>query len=256
MAWWGTLIGGAFGFMLGGPLGAFLGASIGHRFDGSSVVNTSAGDQERVQAAFFTATFAIMGHVAKADGRVSRDEITLAEHLMKHLALNHAQKEAARNLFQQGTQPNFPLEEFVVEFKRECHRRQTLIQMFITIQIQVALADGRIDPAENHVLQKVAQILGITSAAIDQIIKSVRSSHTSGGASSSEQLSLADACNILGVRKDAPLPEVRKAYRRLRGQHHPDKLVSKGLPEEMIKLANEKTHEIRQAWERVKQAHQ
>ena len=75
MAWWGKLIGGTFGFMLGGPLGAMLGAALGHQVDyalgGRAGVRYHLGDQERVQTAFFTATFSVMGHVAKADGRVA-----------------------------------------------------------------------------------------------------------------------------------------------------------------------------------------
>ena len=82
MSWWGKLVGGAFGFMLGGPLGALLGLALGHNFDkglkGLPDDAAGVGDRERVQMAFFTATFAVMGRVAKADGRVSAEEIRMA----------------------------------------------------------------------------------------------------------------------------------------------------------------------------------
>ncbi len=263
MAWWGKVVGGAFGFMLGGPLGALLGAAFGHQFDSGlnslsdeseskSEPRRPAGDQERVQAAFFTATFAVMGHIAKADGRVTRDEIAVAEQLMGRLGLDGAQRELARTLFNQGKQPGFQLDAVLAQFRRECLRRRTLIRMFMEIQIQAALADGRIQPEENHILIQVARALGIARGELEQLINLIRGAGAAHG--KDHRLSLADAHRILGVTANTPLAEVRRAYRRLRSQHHPDKLVSKGLPEEMMKLANEKTHEIRTAWERVKQA--
>ncbi|MDA8022162.1 MAG: co-chaperone DjlA [Gammaproteobacteria bacterium] len=261
MAWWGKLLGGAFGFMLGGPLGALLGASLGHQFDSGmrGVANQARpGAQERVQAAFFTATFAVMGHVAKADGRVSREEIKLAEEVMRHMQLDAAQRKLARALFNQGKQPGFALEEILAQFRRECHGRRTLIQFFMEIQAQAALADGRIAPAENAVLMQVADALGVAREELRSWMDAMRGAHAQSGRGHERGagMSLADACRVLGIRENAPLPEARKAYRRLLGQHHPDKLVAKGLPEEMIKLANEKTHEIRSAWERVKRAKQ
>lgn len=261
MAWWGKVVGGAFGFMLGGPLGAMLGASLGHQFDSglksfSGEAGHHAGDQERVQAAFFTATFAVMGHIAKADGEVSRAEIALAKQMMNHLRLDNAQRKLAESLFNQGKQPGFDLDAVLEQFRRECHRRSTLIQMFMEIQIQAALADGRIVPEESEILQQVARMLRIAHADLEQLINQIRGASGGMGGGASNKPSLADAYRILGVDADTPLPEVRKAYRRLMSRHHPDKLVSKGLPEEMIKLANQKTHEVRTAWEQIKQTRQ
>lgn len=261
MAWWGKVVGGAFGFMLGGPLGALLGVSLGHRFDAGAgatarpdSLHHRAGDQERVQMAFFTATFAVMGHITKADGRVTRDEIALVEQLMTHLRLTQAQRALAKSLFEKGKRVDFELETVVVQLRRECHRRGTLVRMFMEIQVQAALADGRIAPQENDILQRVAHTLGLAHGELERLIERLRAAHTDSPGKP-EPLSLANAYRVLGVTKHTPLPKVRKAYRRLRSQHHPDKLVSKGLPEEMIKFANEKSHQIRAAWERVKQAH-
>ncbi|MGI9311854.1 MAG: co-chaperone DjlA [bacterium] len=256
MAWWGKLVGGAFGFMLGGPLGALLGVSFGHRFDARDAPESAglrAGDQERVQAAFFTATFAVMGHIAKADGRVSRDEIALAERVMSHMRLDRAQRRLAMSLFDQGKSAGFEIDEVLSQFRRECHRRSDLIGMFMEIQIEAALADGHIAPQEREILQRVAQQLGVAREQLAQLINLILGAHGDARADGGAE-SLANAYRILGVSADTPLAEVRTAYRRLLRRHHPDKLVSKGLPEEMIKLANEKTHEIRSAWERIKAA--
>ncbi len=255
MAWWGKLVGGALGFMIGGPIGAMLGATFGHNFDAKSERRQTKrylpGDQERTQAAFFAATFSVMGHIAKADGRVSKSEIALAEQLMIHMQLSPEQKKIAINLFKQGKNPSFQLDEVLHQFKQECHRRTTLIRMFVEIQVQAAFADGKLDPSESRILQHVAQTLGFTQADLDQIISLI----TSGGASEAgQQMTLEEAYNILGADEKMTTADIRKLYRKLLSQHHPDKLVAKGLPEEMIKLANEKTHEIQTAWKLVQKS--
>jgi len=253
MAWWGKLIGGALGFMMGGPLGALLGSTIGHQFD-SGVAGSSRmgiGDNERTQAAFFTATFSVMGHIAKADGRVSEHEIQAARSLMHQMQLNDAQKTAAVDLFEKGKETGFPLDEVLHQFRSECHRRTTLLQMFLEIQVQAAMADGRMDPAESRVLRHVGEALGFDVSQIEQLINFV--SGATGGHMPGQQVQpVSEAYKILGVTSDASDAEVKKAYRRLTNQHHPDKLVAKGMPEEMVKLANEKTQEIRKAWERIR----
>jgi len=134
VSWWGKLAGGAFGFMLGGPLGALLGAVLGHNLDKGlrgleQDEGIAPGDQERVQTAFFTATFSIMGHLAKADGRVSKDEIALARTVMERMDLDADMRRAAIELFDQGKRAHFPLDDVLEQFRRECHRRSTLIQM-------------------------------------------------------------------------------------------------------------------------------
>ncbi len=255
MAWWGKLVGGALGFMIGGPIGAMLGATFGHNFDAKSQGRAKKrylpGDQERTQAAFFAATFSVMGHIAKADGHVSKSEIALAEQLMAHMQLSQEQKKIAINLFRQGKNANFQLDAVLQQFKQECHRRTTLVRMFLEIQVQAAFADGKLDPAESNILQHVAQTLGFTQADLDQIINLI----TSGGASEAgQQMTLEEAYNILGADEKMTTVDIRKLYRKLRSQHHPDKLVSKGLPEEMIKLANEKTHEIQTAWKLIQKS--
>jgi DnaJ like chaperone protein len=253
MAWWGKMIGGTLGFMLGGPLGALLGGSLGHRFDAragrTGTTGFLPGAQERTQAAFFTATFSVMGHLAKADGRVSQHEIQVASSLMDQMQLNPSQREAAMDLFDRGKQPDFPLEEVLQQFRTECHRRITLLRMFLEIQVQAALADGRVDAAENQILLHAANVLGFDSSQVQRLIDFI--SGTKGN-SAGKGRSLQDAYNILGVESSATDSEIKTAYRRLMNRHHPDKLVAKGLPEEMMKLATDKTRDIQNAWDCIR----
>lgn len=266
MSWWGKLVGGAFGFVLGGPLGALIGAAVGHSLDHGlrSLKELPPGgqtfdDRERIQTAFFTTTFSVMGHLAKADGRVSPAEIRVARNLMDYLGLDAEMRRAAQRLFTEGKSADFPLTEVLEQFRRECRRSRDLVLMFVEIQVQAAYADGAISQPERRLLREVCRRLGVPEPALRHIEDMVqaqlhfrrRDRHrapTNGG------LALEDAYAILAVGPSSSDAEVKRAYRRLMSQHHPDKLVAKGLPEEMMKVATERTQEIKRAYDRIKQA--
>ena len=257
MTWWGKLFGGTFGYLLGGPLGALIGAAIGHRLD-ARVQDFSDEQQgvfgrERIQMAFFTATFSVMGHMAKADGRVTADEIRLAEQVMLQMQLDARLRKLAQRLFSEGKAANFPLDDVLDQLKRECRNRHTLLRMFLEIQMQAALADGVIHAAERKLLLHVATRIGFTVAEFEQLEAMLRASgYYHGATEPAPEERLSTAYKMLNIDTDATDAEVKKAYRRLMSQHHPDKLVSKGLPEEMMKIAAEKTHQIRQAYELIR----
>ncbi|KAF3981751.1 MAG: co-chaperone DjlA [Methylococcales symbiont of Hymedesmia sp. n. MRB-2018] len=260
MSWMGKVVGGAFGFLMGGPLGAILGASVGHQFDtGLNGIKMdeqlSPGDQQRVQMAFFTATFSVMGHIAKADGKVTTAEINLAKRVMDELSLSGDMRKTAIKLFEQGKAEAFPLKDVLQQFRKECHRRTNLIRMFLEIQIQAAFADGVLDQAEEKVLQTICEYLGISRFEYERIKLQFQAQQRFYGYSSQKSASshLQDAYAILDVDSSATDGEIKKAYRRLMNQHHPDKLVAKGLPEEMMILAKEKTQKITKAYEMIKE---
>jgi len=262
MSWWGKVIGGAFGFVLVGPLGAVLGAAIGHSFDkglkGLEDITGIGADQERIQAAFFTATFSIMGQVAKADGRVSETELQVARQIMAKMQLSEDQKKAAINLFNQGKAPDFDYAPIIEQFRHECRRRTNLLRMFMEIQLATALADNELHPEEQRLLLNIAEMLGFRRRQFEQILAMVaaqkRFTDYGGFASSREHEheAIEQAYLILGMQAKSSDAEIKKAYRKLMSQHHPDKLVSKGLPEEMMKIATEKTREIKEAYELIK----
>ena len=252
MAWWGTLIGGTLGYMFGGPLGALLGAAFGRNFDRGLKITDKhgafgAGQQERVQAAFFTATFSVMGHIAKADGKVTPDEISATESIMGQMQLNALQRKAAIKLFNEGKKDGFPLHDVLEQFRHECRRRRNLMQMFLEIQIATAMADGHFHASEKRILFTIGEQLGFDHASIEHLFRFSDTGHTAG----TRKQPVSKAYQILGIGKTASDVDVKKAYRRLISQHHPDKLIAKGLPEEMIKLATGKTQEIKAAYEQI-----
>lgn len=261
MGWWGKVLGGTFGLMLGGPLGLLIGAALGHGFDRgvelSDELPPGAGydRREQTQMAFFTATFSVMGHLSKSDGRITSDEIALASEVMYRLQLDPEMRKFAKRLFSEGKRPDFPLYDVLDQFRRECRGSTHLLRMFIEIQLHAAYADGRVHARERDILQTLCQRLRISRAEFDQIENLVRAGihyRDSSAAGAAEKLSLDEAYAVLDVRRDSSDAALKKAYRRLMSQHHPDKLVAKGLPEEMMKLATEKTQEIKAAYERIK----
>ena len=256
MSWWGKVVGGTFGFMLGGPIGALLGATLGNYFDtgldsAGSGEFLGRGSTERVQTAFFTTTFSVMGYIAKSDGHVSRSEVELAERVMQQMRLSPRQREVAVDLFNQGKQDGFPLLQVLAQFRQEAARRKTLLQMFLEIVIATAFADGKLDAAERNLLQTIAAQLGFAPRQLDQLLGRISGQAQFAQTESSEQ-QLRAAYKLLGVGENTSDAELKKAYRRQMNQHHPDKLVAKGLPDEMMDIATRKAQEIKAAYELIR----
>lgn len=265
MYWLGKIVGAAIGYWLGGPFGAIAGAILGHflydvKQGRPQAFGSGAATRAEIERAFFRTTFLVMGHVAKADGRVSEAEIAAAEAVMVRMRLNPAQREQAKQYFREGKGDDFPLAATLEEFRRRCRWRQPLILLFLEIQLQVALADRHVNPAESRVLGKVFEHLGFSRHEFERLLAMMRGAQHyyvyayAGGPRRPAAPSLADAYAVLGVPETASDAEIKKAYRRLMSQHHPDKLVARGLPKEMIELAKEKVQEINRAYDQLMKA--
>ena len=266
MNWQGKLIGALLGvFVTRSVAGAIIGAFIGHLFDVERGQRVGAANAASVQQLFFRATFQLMGHVAKADGRVSEQEIQAARGVMAQFRLSEADVRRAIELFTQGKASDFPVEATLRELARACGSRSDLRLMFLQIQLQAAVAGGGMNPASRQVLRRIANIMGISDyqfaqmeAMLHMASGGYQSNGFGGGSGPSAQAArasrLEEAYQVLGVSKDAGDGEVTKAYRRLMSQNHPDKLVAKGLPESMMKAAEEKTRSIRAAYEVICEA--
>jgi DnaJ like chaperone protein len=258
MNWSGKIIGGAIGLM-GGPVGAIVGAAIGHQFDKNvdrqrlhSTINRS-----QAQQSFFEATFLLMGLLAKADGRVSKHEIKLAQSVMERMQLSDTLRQSAMNLFRQGKNADFEFESTLDNLYQNCSGDSDMMRMFLEFQLQTALSDGAIAPAEEAILQRICERLSVSRLQY-RAMKLAVEAYTRMGANQYRHtarsrrpatVSLSDAYTVLGESRAATDKEVQKAYRRGISQNHPDKLAAKGLPDEMIKIATEKTRKIREAYE-------
>ncbi|MGB0536765.1 MAG: co-chaperone DjlA [Alloalcanivorax venustensis] len=269
-SWGGKLIVGLLGMLIGGPIGLAIGVLIGHFLDrGVERVQSfnpfrpyRPGEREEVQEALFSAVFSIMGHLAKADGRVSEQEIGQAEAIMSRMQLNDEQRRRAQEAFRQGKDDDFPLDQTVAEFRQRIRRRRHLVVVFLELLLQTALADGELHAEEERILFRVAAGLGVPESQFRQILNMVLAQARfggagaagAGGAAGPSRPSLGEAYQVLGVNEDASDQEVKKAYRRLMSEHHPDKLAARGVPEEMIRVSTEKTAEISKAYDMIKEA--
>ncbi|ATC56536.1 co-chaperone DjlA [Vibrio anguillarum] len=274
----GKILGAFFGFLFGGPFGAFFGLFLGHQFDKARRLNQagfktgsfgSGPSQTERQDEFFKAAFAVMGHVAKAKGQVTKEEIQLATIMMERMNLHGEQRKAAQDAFREGKESGFPLEEVLERVRLSTGGRFDLLQFFLELQISAAFADGDIHPSERNVLHKIARSLGFSS---DQLERRLRMQEAAfrfqqggnfGGQQQGYQQSgqwqqasqasrLSDAYDVLGVSEDADAKEIKRAYRKLMNEHHPDKLMAKGLPPEMMNVAKEKSQEIQNAYDLIK----
>ncbi|MGE5625154.1 MAG: co-chaperone DjlA [Bacillota bacterium] len=252
----GAVIGAIIGFVVGGPIGALVGAVLGQSLSvGVSSSGWSGYDAAAAQQAFFTATFSVMGHIAKADGRVSENEIQTVRAFMAHMNLDAQQQQAAIALFNQGKEPGFDLDGALKRFRTDCRGRFDLLSMFVEFQLHVALADGPMHPAERQTFGHICAVLGFSEfqlRRLEEFILARRSFHEQGPTAAARVDSLAAAYQTLGVSPQASDADVKTAYRRLMKENHPDKLVARGLPEQMIKLAQEKVQQINVAYEAIK----
>ncbi|MCC2617809.1 co-chaperone DjlA [Aestuariibacter halophilus] len=277
MSYWGRVLGTLFGFMFGRIPGAVLGFIVGHLFDKgySQDFNQMGGfgrfftsqDDMKSQAIFFHALFSVMGHIAKADGKVTEEEIRIATELMDQMNLEGDLRREAQQAFREGKASDFPVRNILREFKASCHGRRDILQVYLEILIQAAYADGHLAAQEKKVLENVAAELGFKQHQLMYLMsmfeaefrfRRATSGQQRGGqrrrsAQPQQEPSLDDAYRILGVKASDDERSIKKAYRKLMSEHHPDKLVSKGLPKQAMEIAKAKAQDIQAAYELVKQ---
>ena len=261
----GKIIGAILGFSAAGFIGALLGIMAGHFFDkgvGQAMGFDHGANRERLQQVFFETVFKVMGHLAKADGRISQEEISQAEQLMTRLGLSTEHRQQAIVYFKEGSQSDFHLDTCVAAFVEKGGRSHNLPALLLEFLFSIAMADGELHPTEKDVLQKTASYLGIGQRQFEQLLSMLmaqqnfqQQSYQQGGAYRPSSINeLENAYKALGVKSSDSDKEIKKAYRKLMSSHHPDKLIAQGIPEDMMKVATEKAQEIQVAYDVIKQA--
>lgn len=206
-----------------------------------------------VQGAFFIASFAAMGHVAKIDGRIKDVEIELATKVMDHLKLDTEQRRLAIRLFNEGKNENFALETLLWRFKRQCRHRVSVAQVFIEIQLKMAYADGSLNEVEIKLIKRMCKRLDVSEAIYIRIERRVRAEkkvHKQPVSSAPKRIfSLNDAYKILDINRWANQAQIKQAYRRMMSKFHPDKLVARGASEVEVVEANDIAQDIKNAYQ-------
>lgn len=252
----GLFIGGLIGYLFGRFPGLLIGAVAGVLL--TRYIKSRLWQKLRnVQTDFLESVFAVMGALCKADGVVTRDEIQVAERLFDRFRLSGEHRERAKTAFNRGKANDFDLDAELQHFLRVSGRQPALLQMFLQVQVSAVAADGVVHPAEHEMLVRIARGLGLPEAQVDQLEAMLRGAHAgqagaSGQASSASQID--DAYKVLGVSPSASDAEIKKAYRKLMSENHPDKLAGRGLPESMREMAEERTREISHAYDVIKDA--
>jgi len=246
MQWTGKLIGGAIGLALG-PLGAALGAAIGHQYD----VKQGRRGLRAPGEQFFVSTFRTMGHVARADGRVTEREIAAARSVMQSLRLDPQQVLHAIALFSEGKLPEFDLAAEMGDLRTACRAQPAILRMFLEIQLRFALAGSDMTGGARARVASAASLLGIAPQLFSRIEAALRGSGNAASVIDHEARTAA-AYRTLEVDASIGNDELTRAYRRQMSRHHPDKLKANGLPDSMMEHAKQRTQAIREAYELLK----
>ncbi len=241
MGWMGKIIGGSVGFMLGGPLGAVAGMALGALYDaGTGAPRVRLGPGEEAHLAYFVAAFSMLGKLSKADGVVSREEIAVVERFMRNnLGLSAEARRYAVQIFNRAKSSPDRFEDYAAQFYSLFHDRREIILSMFELLVAVASADGVIHPGEEGMLRNAARIFHIHSSQYANIKQAER-----GGADKYYA--------VLGCTRTDTDETIKRKYRKLASEFHPDKIVSKGLPEEFITFAKTKFQEIQEAYEKIK----
>jgi DnaJ like chaperone protein len=244
------------GYYLFGFVGALLGLFVGSLIDrlrdyGSGGINPLQNALR--QTVFLETLFISMGALAKADGRVSPEEIAHAEEMMKQLGMTAEHRIQAIELFKRGAAPGFDIKPTCMRFMSVCGHTRHLKQILLVYLITMALADGHMHSAEEALLAEIADQLGYTSSEFKQLLDMVLNQSHFVGERPGSATALEDAYKALGVTKDHTDQEIKRAYRKLISQYHPDRLIGQGLPPDMIAMATEKAKEIQKAHDVIKQ---
>ncbi len=237
MTVWGKILGGAAGFALGGPLGALIGAAAGHAVDKMrEPAQDGVADDATKKIAFTIAVVVLGAKMAKADGQVTRDEISAFKEIFR--VPPHEMKNVGR-LFNRARSDADGFEPYARQIGRMFRDNPAVLAELLDGLFHIARADGTVTPDELEFLEQVAHIFGLDAADWDR----VRAANLGPDK--------ADPYNILGVARDASPDEIKAAYRKLVRENHPDRLVAQGMPQEFVDLANGRLATINAAYERV-----
>ena len=268
MGWTGIFVGGYLGSRLLGPLGALLGAAIGHTIqnkfaqavaDGTSgngrEPRRGSGGQHSDEMVFCASAAAMLAKLAKADGVVTQSEIDTVESVFRRLGFSATSRKYAIDVFRRAKDDSHTIFEYAADFASVVEDVETR-ELFYSLLWELAAADGNVSAEEERILGTITSSLRVSSYFYTLYARQYSAYRSSSRRAERESArpgdSLRDAYETLGVSPKATDDDVKKAYREKAKQLHPDRLRAQGLPDGMIKKANERMAAVNDAWARIK----
>ena len=244
------------GFQMLGLFGAFIGYFIGSSIDRARIYGIGGVNplsNARRQKVFLETTFVLMGKLAKADGHISKDEINHTEEFIRKIGMTEPHRQVAIQQFKRGAEASDDEISSILDvFFQVCGQTSQLKQALLMYLIVMALADNNLDISEEKFLEKIAIRLGYSQSEFKNFVEMIlNQSRFSENVPTSES-SVTEAYKALGLNSGCTDQEMKKTYRKLMSQNHPDKLMGQGLPEDMIKVATERSQEIQAAYDYLK----
>jgi DnaJ like chaperone protein len=194
---------------------------------------------EQTQAAYFISIFSILGKFAKIDGVITKDEIAVTQNFINSLPIRNEEKQFAKKVFKEAKDSRYTIEDFAVQFYQINRQRPELIHSFFDLLFQMAAADSVFHPAEEAALKRIKGIFHIS----DQQFNNVKSVYFDD---------VDKSYKLLNCTPESTNQEVKSNYKKLVKDFHPDRIVSKGLPEEFTEFATKRFREIQEAYEKIR----
>ncbi|MFZ7126535.1 MAG: TerB family tellurite resistance protein [Desulfobacterales bacterium] len=245
MSWIGKFLGGTLGFVLGGPLGAIAGAAFGHFYDQTAEeLDAEQKTPTRIEGAqmtFFVAVFSMLAKLARVDGRVSAEEMqTMEAFMVRELRLSPQSRQLALRIFQAALASRDSFHDYAQQFYLHFRQYPQLLEFMADILFKLAASDGRMTPPEEALLRAATQLFRLGDEGFDRLY----ALHFGRNVSHYD---------VLGVSEKDSIETIKSRYRTLVKEYHPDRIASKGLPDELLEVAEEKFREIQAAYETIKE---
>ena len=255
MSIWGKVLGGGTGMVLGGPLGAILGLALGHKIDkirkrdsklineDNSYNNSSAHvqyNETEKQLAFATGVIVIAAKLSKADGKVTENEIIKFREVFD---FDPKDEGAIGEIFNNAKRTSEGYEVYAKQLQSVFGNQQELYIEFINSLFKIAFADGELHSNEEEMIEGIALIFNMPN----EILSSIKSQFINVV----NEMDLSNDYKILLSDPSDSDGEIKKKYFKLVKEYHPDTLISKGLPEEFLKFANERLANINKSYDKI-----
>ena len=236
MSIWGSLIGGMVGLSLGGPFGMLLGSVIGGKISRARSGARSFGTFAHPQQVFALSLIVLSAKLSKADGQVSKEELIAVRDKLK---IPENEIEQVGKIFNKAKKESAGYEPYAQQIAQIYKNNLNVLEEVINILFYIAEADGNVSQSELDMMQNIARIFGLNQAQFNSIKESRKSS---------------DKLNpyiVLESNSEEDLQTIRKKYLQLSKEHHPDILISKGVPQEVIAESKKKMRAINSAWDQI-----